>query len=155
MWMGYSAPIFAGPSLDYHYAIGHGALLAISRDLAPISRCITETILTLSQVPSPSEEKIYLHARPAGSIFCPFECDECLLYRLTGCPSQIDNKMHRHLLDYICRANLDAFWSRSLNTLKGLRRMFNDEIQIGNSLGFKMSPTSMGPFPTHYDGGGV
>jgi hypothetical protein len=104
-------------------------------------------------VPSPSEEKNYLHARPANSILCPFECDESSLYRLTGCPSQIDNKIHQYLLDCIRRAILDAFWSRSLDTLKGLRRMFKDEIQIGNSLGFKIFPTPMGPFPTHYDGG--
>jgi hypothetical protein len=87
-------------------------------------------------VPIPSEEKCYLHVRPADSIFCLFKCDECSFYRLTGCPSQIDNKMHQNLLDY-----------------KGLRRMSKDEIQIDNSLGFKMFPTSMGPFPTHYDGG--
>jgi hypothetical protein len=109
--MGSSAPFLAGPSLDYHFAIGQilGTTFSVYHGNNPDS------------VPSPSEEKFYLHARPADSIFCPFECDECSFYRLTGCPSQIDNEMHQHLLAYIRRANLDAFWSRSIHTLKGLR----------------------------------
>ena len=57
------------------------------------------------------------------------------------------------MLDYIRRANLDAFWSRTQGTLYHLTRMFSAEVTTCQNLGFQMFPTSPGPFPTYYYGG--
>ena len=67
--------------------------------------------------------------------------------------SQHDNQTHKSLLDYIRRANLDAFWSHTQLKLYHLARIFSEEVTTGQSLEFQMFPTSPGPFPTYYDGG--
>jgi hypothetical protein len=103
--------------------------------------------------PSPNEENNYMQAREGDSLFCPFECDECLFHRITGVPSIRSNDNHQRLLDHIRRANLDAFWSRAKDTVRELRRMFFEEIKLGEHFGFDMFPKPMGPFPPDYDGG--
>ena len=95
---------------------------------------------------------MYLQAHTGDSIYCPFECDECSFYRLTGYLSQQDNCTHKIFLDYIWRANLDTFWSRTQGTLYHLTRMFSEEVTTGQNLVFKIYPTSSGTFPTYYDG---
>jgi hypothetical protein len=108
--------------------------------------------------PSPSEEKFCLQARAGDSTCCPFECDECVFFRLTGSTSQHELLQHQTLLDLIRRANLDAFWSRAPRTVRELGRMwFYADLKLGETLGFTMFPDPPGPFPTHcvthYDGG--
>jgi hypothetical protein len=97
---------------------------------------------------SPSEEMMYLQARPGASIFCPFECYVCSFYRLTVTPRQLDNSTHQNLLDHIGRTNLDAFWSHSEDTLCNLTRMFLEEVATGRDLGFQMFLMPPRPFPT-------
>ena len=95
---------------------------------------------------------MYLQARPGDSIYCPFECYECSLYRLTVYPIQNDNYTCKNLLDYIQRAKLDAFWSLTQGKLYHLTYIFSEEVTIGQNMGFPMFPTSLAPFPTYYDG---
>ena len=96
---------------------------------------------------------MYLQARPGDSTYCPFECDECSFYCLTGSPNQHDNNTHNNLLGYIQRENLDAFGYLTQGTLYHLTRMFSEEVTTGQNLGFQMFLTSPGPFPTSYDEG--
>ena len=95
---------------------------------------------------------MHLQDRPGEYIYCPFDCDECSFYRLTGYPSQYENITHKKLLDYIRRSNLDAFWYCTQGTLYHLNRMFYEEVTTGQILGFQLFPTSTGPFPYYYDG---
>jgi hypothetical protein len=105
-------------------------------------------------LPSPIEVSYYLQARPGDSLFCPFECDDCVFFRITGGPSHPHNRQHQNLLDHIRRTNLDAFWSRAPGTIRKLTRMFHEELKVGQTLGFCMFPHPMGPFPPIYEGGG-
>jgi hypothetical protein len=103
--------------------------------------------------PNPNEEKFYLQARAGDSTCCPFECDEYFFFRITGSTSQHELLQNQTILDLIRRANLDAFWSRALRTVRELRRMFYADLKLGETLGFTMFPEPPGPFPTQYDGG--
>ena len=95
---------------------------------------------------------MYLQACPGDSIYCPFECDECSFHRITGSPSQHDNHTHKNLLEYIWRANLDAFWYFKQGTLYNLTLMFSEKVTTGQNMGFQKFPTSPGPFQTYYYG---
>jgi hypothetical protein len=104
--------------------------------------------------PNAAEESGYFtSARPGHSLFCPFECDECALFRLKGVSSRIDDKNHQILLDFIRSSNMDAFWSRSPGTVTELTIMFYEEVSLGCVYDFQMFPKPMGPFPPDYDGG--
>ena len=96
---------------------------------------------------------MYLQAHTGDSIYCPFECDECSFYRLTGSTNQHDNNTHNNFLGYIQRANLDAFWYFTQGTLYHLTRMFSEEVTTGKKKGFQMFLSPPGPFPTSYYGG--
>jgi hypothetical protein len=104
-------------------------------------------------LPSPIEVSYYLQARPGDSLFCPFECDDCVFFRITGGPSHPNNRQHQNLLDHIRRTNLDAFWSRAPGTIRDLTWMFHEELKVGQTLSFCMFPHPMGPFPPIYEGG--
>jgi hypothetical protein len=103
--------------------------------------------------PSPSEEKFYFQARAGDSTFCPFECDECFFFRLTGSASQHELLKHQTLLDLIRRANLDAFWSRAPRNVRELRIMFYGDLNLGETLGFTMFPDPPGTVPLNMMGG--
>jgi hypothetical protein len=51
-------------------------------------RLLVYTGSDVTLAPSPNEENDYMQAREGDSLFCPFECDECLLHRITGAPSR-------------------------------------------------------------------
>jgi hypothetical protein len=104
-------------------------------------------------LPSPNEVSYYLQARPGGSLFCPFECDNCVFFRITGEPSHSHNRQHQNLLDHIRRTHLDAFWSRAPGTIRKLTRIFHEELKVGQTLGLCMFPHPMVPFPPIYEGG--
>jgi hypothetical protein len=56
------------------------------------------------------------------------------------------------LLSYIRRANLDAFWARRPGTISGLRMLFREQVDIGETFGFEMF-APMGPFGRDYQSG--
>jgi hypothetical protein len=87
---------------------------------------------------APGEERDFLEARPGDHLFCPFECDGCCFYRLRGELPNPASHQDRHLLVYIRRANLDAFWARRPGTVQGLVRLFAEQVEIGESFGFDM-----------------
>jgi hypothetical protein len=104
-------------------------------------------------LPIPIEVSYYLQAPPGDSLFCPFYCDYCVFFRITGGPNHRHNRQHQHLLDHIRRTNIDAFWSCAPGTIRELTRMFHEELKVGHTLGFCMFPHPMGPFPPRYEGG--
>jgi hypothetical protein len=88
-------------------------------------------------------------AREGDHLFCPFECDKCCFHRLRGKPSVAENDSNNTLLAYIRRANLDAFWARRPGTISGLRMLFREQVEVGESFGFEMLPP-LGPFGRNY-----
>lgn len=101
---------------------------------------------------APEEEDNFKMARPGDHLFCPFECDYCVFFKLRGRSPIEGNKTDDILLTYIRRANLDAFWSRRPGTIEALVYLFKRQIQVGEQFGFEMFPPR-GPFPRDYDSG--
>jgi hypothetical protein len=87
---------------------------------------------------APGEERDFLEARPGDHLFCPFECDSCSFHRMKGGPPDPTSAIDTRLLAYIRRANLDAFWSRRPGTVRGLVRLFQEQVAVGEEFGFEM-----------------
>jgi hypothetical protein len=101
---------------------------------------------------APGEEEDFLHARAGDHLFCPFECDYCAFFKLMGAEPDESRRDDALLLTYIRRANLDAFWSRRPSTVNALRRLFVEQMEVGEFVGFEMFEP-LGPFETGYDSG--
>lgn len=90
--------------------------------------------------------------RPGDHLFCPFECDLCSFFRLKGRRPDKTLPADALLLTFMRRANLDAFWSRAPDTIKGLRSVFWEQVEVGEAFDFQMFGP-MGPFSSTYDSG--
>jgi hypothetical protein len=101
---------------------------------------------------APGEEKDFSEGRPGDHLFCPFECDYCAFYRIKGHLPTPGSGVDERLLQFIRRANLDAFWSRRPGTVLGLTRLFTEQVEVGESFGFNMFGP-LGPFGRSYDPG--
>ena len=102
--------------------------------------------------PAVGDERDFLEARPGDHLFCPFECEYCSFCRLKGRAPDMTLPADEVLLAFMRRANLDAFWSRAPDTVKGLRSMFWEQVEVGEAFGFQMFPP-MGPFGPTCDSG--
>ena len=95
----------------------------------------------------------YLTARPGDSLMCPFECDECLFWKLKKRSSREGDPADHRLLGFIRRANLDAFWALEPRTVAGnLSEAYNYGVDIGREFGLAMFP-AVGPWSPDYDHG--
>ena len=84
-------------------------------------------------------------ARAGDSLMCPFECDECIFWKLKKRSSDGNDPGDHRLLGFIRRANLDAFWASEPRTVSGnLSETYNYEVDIGREFGVSMFP-SVGP----------
>ena len=101
---------------------------------------------------APGEENDFEEGRAGDHLFCPFECDYCSFFRLRKLAPVEGNDEDEHLLRFIRRANLDAFWSRRPGTIYNLNNMFAEQVAVGEAFGFEMFP-AMGPFHHRYDSG--
>jgi len=101
---------------------------------------------------APDEEMDFLQARPGDHLFCPSECELCAFYQLKGrVPIHGDNADDL-FLKYAKRGNPDAFWFRRPGTIRGLTRMFFQQVEVGDIFGCEMFDP-IGPFPHDYDSG--
>ena len=109
------------------------------------------TGIYVTLAPIPNEENNHIQAHRRYSIFCPFECDECLFNCITGASSLHLHENHQRILDQIIRTNLDAFWLHKKDTVQELRRNIFEEIELGGQFVFHVFPKPMGPFLPDYD----
>jgi hypothetical protein len=54
-------------------------------------------------------ERRYLEARPGDHLLCPFECESCGFRRLSGAWARVENHTDEMTMNFMRRANLDAF----------------------------------------------
>ena len=92
-------------------------------------------------------------ARAGDSLMCPFECDECLFWKLKKRSSVLLDPGDERLLGFIRRANLDAFWALEPRTVAGnLNETYNYGVDVGREFGLAMFP-AVGPWSPDYDHG--
>ena len=77
----------------------------------------------------------------------PFECDRCIFHKLRGTPADPGNPRDKLLLACIRRANLDAFWSRSTETVTGHVGQIRMKMAMADLLGTKPTIPAPGPLP--------
>lgn len=84
----------------------------------------------------------YMVARNGDHLMIPYECDNCIFYKLRGTLPVDNSAVDDLLLDCIRRANLDSFWSRARGTVEGNCRKAKQIQNISESLNMP------GPFIT-------
>ena len=103
-------------------------------------------------LPSSNEYQLYLKFRPCDSIYWPFECDECSFYRLTGYPSQHDNHIHKKFTWLYMARQFGFLLVLYTRNIVSPHLHVSEKVATGQNMGFRMFPTSPGPFPTYYYG---
>eukprot|EP00978_Attheya_sp_CCMP212_P011756 scaffold29206_cov30-Attheya_sp.AAC.4 len=77
----------------------------------------------------------------------PFQCDECHFRNITGRNPMSWSLEDAELLEFIHRANLNAFWSHSANTVKNNLSDSTRLEKTGQRLGMGPMAPAIGPFP--------
>ena len=78
----------------------------------------------------------------------PFECDRCVFHELRRSPPGPTNQQDKLLLACIRRANLDAFWSRSSDTVKQHLGQVRMGMAMSAIVGLAPPIPSPGPLPS-------
>ena len=76
------------------------------------------------------EKNRFMCARKGDSFVTMFQCEQCHFQNIKGkdpCMGTVDEK----LLQYIRRANLDAFWSRESSTVNASQQELKRDIRLG------------------------
>jgi hypothetical protein len=77
----------------------------------------------------------------------PFECDRCVFHKLRRTPPNPSDERDKLLLACIRRANLDAFWSRSSDTVTQHRNQVKSGIGLSALVGCDPPYPPPGPLP--------
>ena len=91
------------------------------------------------------EDDMFAVARPGDAVMVPFQCDLCHFRNVMGRNPLLGNRADDESLWLIRRANLDAFWSRTSNTVATNLRNLQSFKQLGGQLGLNLLPET-GPF---------
>lgn len=98
------------------------------------------------------EDEVFLCGRAGDTLLCPFECEGCLYFKLTGRRPVAGDPRSDRVIAILRRANLDAFWARSTNTVRANLRGTMEAISLGDELGIVMLEAP-GPWPIDFDHG--
>ena len=91
----------------------------------------------------------YEEARDGDHLITPFQCDLCVFRRLKNLNPDPDSKTDKLVLDYIRRANLDAFWSRARGTVKNNKGTIDRIIKGFSPFGLAGPFYDKGPTPSY------
>jgi hypothetical protein len=91
----------------------------------------------------------FLKARDGDHILVPFECDLCIFRKLRKHPPDVGSATDRLLMACIRRANLDSFWSRATDTVRGNRDKTKMGIDFSRSVGLEGPYLHEGSLPPH------
>ena len=83
------------------------------------------------------EKNRFMCARKGDYFVTMFQCEQCRFQNIKGkdpCRGTVDEK----LLQYIRRANLDAFWSRESSTGNASQQELRRDIRLGQELGLEV-----------------
>jgi hypothetical protein len=91
----------------------------------------------------------YLKARNGDHFMVPFECDTCIFRKLRKSDPTIRDPQDKLLLACIRRMNLDAFWSRAVDTVNGNRGTLAAKLKLSELVGLQGPCVHDGPFPDY------
>jgi hypothetical protein len=94
-------------------------------------------------------ENEYLQARNGDHTLVPFECDLCIFRKLRKSSPDLSSETDKLLLGCIRRMNLDAFWSRSSDTISGHRGKLEHSLKLSKLVGLKGPYQHDGPMPSY------
>ena len=99
-------------------------------------------------VPLPDKESNrFVKARPGDMLMCPFQCEVCHFRNIMKRDPMTDYSKDFEIMEYMRRANLDAFWARESSTVtKNLALLLRAESCFGR-LDLPPAVSLMGPFP--------
>ena len=98
-------------------------------------------------IEEPGRKIKFLEGRKGDHLMVPFQCDQCHFRNITGRDPMRWKVTDHEVLEYIRRANLDAFWDRSPNTVSSnLSDAWRME-KMGERLGLGAMAPAIGPFP--------
>jgi len=91
----------------------------------------------------------FLKARNGDHLMVPFECDDCVFWKITKRSPSTANQADKLLLECIGRSNLDAFWSRSSKTVNQNRLIVNRQLFLSKTLGMPAPYVQTHPTPEY------
>jgi hypothetical protein len=90
----------------------------------------------------------FLKARDGDHAMIPFECDWCIFRKLRGTSPDPGEPKDQLLMACIRRINLDAFWSRAKDTVRGNKDKLKLSITLSESVGLAGPFVHKGPLPS-------
>ena len=89
----------------------------------------------------------FMTGRSGDFLFVPFQCDICSFRNIKQRSPKKGSQADDRLLAYVCRATLDAFWSRAPGTVAGSVTGIRKMLRYSND--FKINPPfePLGPWP--------
>jgi hypothetical protein len=91
----------------------------------------------------------YTKARNGDHYLVPFKCDGCIFRKLKKSDPILRDPQDDLLLACIGRMNLDAFWVRAKDTLKGNRDKLVDKLSLSKLVGLQGPCLHDGPYPDY------
>jgi len=99
-------------------------------------------------VPLPDkEDNRFIKARAGDMFMVPFQCDQCHFQNVNKRDPMPGDAKDEEVLEYIRRANLDAFWARESSTVKKNLGILIRAEQCFNRLAIPSATPNLGPFP--------
>jgi hypothetical protein len=91
----------------------------------------------------------YIRGRNGDHLMVPFECDCCIFRKLRKSDPIPRDPSDELLLACIRRMNLDTFWSRAPDTVKGNKDKLADMLKLSQLVGLQGPCVHDGPYPDY------
>ena len=95
--------------------------------------------------------KRFVQARNGDHLMVPFQCELCHFRNVYGREPEALNLKDKEFFVFVRRANLDAFWSRELPTVRNNLKELNRMRMTEERFGFSCTTPPLGPFPVNDD----
>ena len=117
----------------------------VPSDLDPCDIALPEDF-TGATIQELEDQDRFMQARAGDHLVTSFQCPNCQSQNIRGRDLDTRNNISDACFESLCiRAQLDAFWARSKNTVKGHLREARFMVRYGEILGFTPMPP-LGPF---------
>ena len=91
----------------------------------------------------------YIKARNGDHLMTPFQCDLCIFRKLRKKDPLPKDPLDDLLLACVRRMNLDTFWSRAPDTVRGNKDKLADMLSLSQLIGLRGPCVHDGPYPDY------